>query len=138
MESDDGSKAVQGFVLWIAARGAFIAYVLWALLPGEWLRAAGVTYYPSQYWALGAPALLCAAAAGYFSLMFLSSLSGTHDLDDPRQLADPCPPAPPPAARRDAAAGSGAKSCIPPLADLPVGAVNRALYQPPQAGPAGR
>ena len=36
-------------------------FLLWAFVPEEALRAAGVTYYPAKWWALAAPSWLCAA-----------------------------------------------------------------------------
>jgi len=34
---------------------------VWAFVPEEALRAAGVTYYPAKWWALAAPSWLCMA-----------------------------------------------------------------------------
>ena len=36
-------------------------FLLWAFVPEDALRAAGVTYYPAKWWALAAPSWLCAA-----------------------------------------------------------------------------
>ena len=50
---------VYGFGLWIFTFVAFVLYCAWAFTPVEYLHRIGITYYPSQYWALAVPAYLC-------------------------------------------------------------------------------
>ena len=49
------SVEVYGFAGWIASAVAFVAFLLWAVLPESALHAMGVTYYPSKHWALAIP-----------------------------------------------------------------------------------
>eukprot|EP01089_Gocevia_fonbrunei_P021630 TRINITY_DN8476_c0_g1_i4.p1 TRINITY_DN8476_c0_g1~~TRINITY_DN8476_c0_g1_i4.p1 ORF type:complete len:147 (+),score=10.36 TRINITY_DN8476_c0_g1_i4:31-471(+) len=46
---------VYGFVCWILTFVAYIAFLLWAYLPPEWLYSIGITYYPSKSWAIVGP-----------------------------------------------------------------------------------
>lgn len=34
-------------------------YLLWAFTPPRYLEAYGISYYPSQYWAVALPAWAC-------------------------------------------------------------------------------
>jgi hypothetical protein len=38
-----------------------VLFLAWAFAPEAALRGAGVSYYPAKWWALAAPAWLCAA-----------------------------------------------------------------------------
>jgi phosphatidylinositol N-acetylglucosaminyltransferase subunit P len=49
------SVEVYGFAGWIASAVAFVAFLLWAVLPESALHAMGITYYPSKHWALAIP-----------------------------------------------------------------------------------
>lgn len=39
----------QGFVLYIGSLVAYVAYLVWAFLPEEWLEAIGIEWYPARY-----------------------------------------------------------------------------------------
>eukprot|EP00268_Persea_americana_P026003 TRINITY_DN2535_c1_g1_i1.p1 TRINITY_DN2535_c1_g1~~TRINITY_DN2535_c1_g1_i1.p1 ORF type:complete len:133 (+),score=17.22 TRINITY_DN2535_c1_g1_i1:171-569(+) len=47
---------VYGFVGSISAVVATAIFLAWAYIPENWLHFLGITYYPSRYWALAAPA----------------------------------------------------------------------------------
>jgi phosphatidylinositol glycan class P protein len=48
-ELPTGSAAeFYGFVAWLATAVLWFAYLLWALLPDEALRAIGIAWYPSR------------------------------------------------------------------------------------------
>jgi hypothetical protein len=49
------SVEVYGFAGWIASAVAFVAFLVWAVLPESCLHALGITYYPSKHWALAIP-----------------------------------------------------------------------------------
>jgi phosphatidylinositol glycan class P protein len=38
-----------GFVAWTSTYLLFILYILWAVLPDEWIQWTGVTWYPNRY-----------------------------------------------------------------------------------------
>ncbi len=49
-------------------RAAPVLFLAWAFVPEAALHALGATYYPDKWWALAAPAWLCAAVLyGYFA-----------------------------------------------------------------------
>ncbi|KAK9825928.1 hypothetical protein WJX81_007632 [Elliptochloris bilobata] len=48
--------AARGFLGWVASALAFAAFLTWAYLPDDNLRALGVTRYPSREWAVRIPA----------------------------------------------------------------------------------
>lgn len=55
MDGDRLVTEVYSFVSWSASIVAFFAWLLWALVPDDALRAWGVTYYPDKWWALALP-----------------------------------------------------------------------------------
>jgi len=38
-----------GFVAWTSTYLLFVLYILWAVLPDEWIQFTGVTWYPNRY-----------------------------------------------------------------------------------------
>ena len=38
-----------GFVAWTSTYLLFVLYILWALLPDEWIVWFGITWYPNRY-----------------------------------------------------------------------------------------
>lgn len=49
--TEQRSKAPEfyGFVAWTSTYILFVLYILWALLPDEYIQWTGVTWYPSRY-----------------------------------------------------------------------------------------
>ena len=43
----------------VPRRPAAVLYLLWAFTPPRYLEAYGISYYPSQYWAVALPAWAC-------------------------------------------------------------------------------
>ncbi|UXI15737.1 hypothetical protein NH340_JMT01680 [Sarcoptes scabiei] len=48
-------RCIYGFVLFLVSIVSLIFYYLWAFIPSEILIAAGITYFPSKYWAICIP-----------------------------------------------------------------------------------
>ncbi|KAG6850128.1 hypothetical protein H0H93_000750 [Arthromyces matolae] len=45
-----------GFVAWTSTTLAFVLYVLWALLPDDYIEWVGINWYPNREWAILLPA----------------------------------------------------------------------------------
>ena len=81
-------REVYGFVAWLAALGAFVGYVCWILVPDEVLERAGITYYPSKYWASALPCFLCVAIMHGWAFYLALNLDSTPALCDLRTVTD--------------------------------------------------
>ncbi|KAJ3891108.1 PIG-P [Lentinula edodes] len=72
-----------GFVAWTSTSFLFVVYVLWALLPDEYIVRAGVEWYPNREWALLLPAWsMVVVLLTYFTYMALT-IYGTPAFDEP-------------------------------------------------------
>lgn len=140
---------VYGFVLWISTFVAYLCFLLWAFLPEHVLQSAGVTYYPSKWWAIGLPAYLCVlvmfivvAYIGY-NMYNTNPLSSRYTITDSfARPLDPSQPVISPAVLRarlallNASSDSGGPSTpepvdeysVPEIADIPIETVNRILF----------
>ncbi|GAA5824054.1 hypothetical protein JCM11251_001502 [Rhodosporidiobolus azoricus] len=145
-EATDPAPTVesQGFVLYIGSLVAFFAYLVWAVLPGYWLEAVGIEWYPSQEWALLVPAWVVMLVVFTYSSYFFLNMSNTPPLSSlsifgSRSKGFISPPPPP--LLPDGTYGPEPifahsvlwdEDAIPPLYDLPVEWVNRvfSLYLP--------
>ena len=58
------SRAVYGFVLWLLSHAALLLYLVWALLPDQYLHWAGLDFLPQKYWAIAVPV--------YISVLFFT------------------------------------------------------------------
>eukprot|EP00850_Spirogloea_muscicola_P004672 SM000020S06022 [mRNA] locus=s20:440471:442331:- [translate_table: standard] len=128
MPAKRGAKPAEayGFVCSIAVVVAYVLYILWAYLPDAYLHAAGVTYYPSRYWAIAIPSYVPVALL--FAFMVYASLNhlSTHPPDSPYSIYDEHTRAP--AKKLDPA--TSIKHSIAPLSDMPLTDVNDLLYGP--------
>ncbi|KAK9811567.1 hypothetical protein WJX72_006033 [[Myrmecia] bisecta] len=63
MVSARGASSVEvyGFVGWTTSIVAYVAFLIWAYLPDQSLRALGITYHPDKYWAIALPAWVSVA-----------------------------------------------------------------------------
>jgi len=56
------SRGVYGFVMFLAAKGISLLYIIWVLTPQSFLDRHGLDdFFPSKYWALAFPAWLIVA-----------------------------------------------------------------------------
>ncbi|KAJ3843134.1 PIG-P [Lentinula raphanica] len=77
-----------GFVAWTSASLLFVVYVLWALLPDEYIVWAGVEWYPNREWSLLIPAWsIVVVLLTYFTYMALT-IYGTPAFDDISAVTD--------------------------------------------------
>jgi len=110
------SRAVYGFVLYLACKFSFLLYLVWAYVPPHWLEYVGLNYWPQRYWALAIPVyvFLAFVMLGFCFYPGLNMLL-TPPLDSMQVLTD-----------------SHAKPFIPSsslsMCDLPITDVSRRLH----------
>ena len=70
----DPSKMVKvyGFMSWMTAGVCFFIWLIWAWVPDHILQSAGLTYYPSKWWAISVPTHL---VVSMFFAIFMYSAS---------------------------------------------------------------
>lgn len=54
----NSASSVYSFVAWIASIFVYVCFLIWAFLPQDFLHTCGITYYPSRYYAVAAPAYI--------------------------------------------------------------------------------
>ncbi|SJL12931.1 uncharacterized protein ARMOST_16365 [Armillaria ostoyae] len=119
-----------GFVAWTSTSLLFVVYLLWAVLPDEYIEWLGVTWYPNRR-RMGGPSpaysvvVLLLAYFVYFALAIYGapSLSDTCTFTDSRSHYLPV---------REGKQGytSFARpDAVSELYDVPIGLVNRVLYR---------
>ncbi|XP_068496638.1 phosphatidylinositol N-acetylglucosaminyltransferase subunit P isoform X2 [Phaseolus vulgaris] len=81
LSGDHGPKPseVYGFVGSITTVVATVIFFIWAYVPESWLQSAGISYYPSRYWALAVPTYVMVTVVlmlgFYIGLNFISTPS---------------------------------------------------------------
>lgn len=122
---------VYGFAGWMVSAIAYITCLVWALVPVHYFDEIGVTYYPSQYWAVALPGWLVMLVVFVFSGYVLVNMINTAPLDSMDTMTDPM--ARPPAVlrhRRGDIDNDGVyAAATPEISDLPLELVNRLMFQ---------
>ncbi|KAK0445223.1 PIG-P-domain-containing protein [Armillaria borealis] len=72
-----------GFVAWTSTSLLFVVYLLWAILPDEYIEWLGITWYPSREWAVLLPAYsrVVVFLLAYF-VYFALAIHGAPSLSD--------------------------------------------------------
>ncbi|CAB3411274.1 unnamed protein product [Caenorhabditis bovis] len=65
------ARGIYGFALYITAWCGLVIYVLWAVLPVQFLNRLGITYFPSKLWALIIGFIFQFAAIAYVVVIFI-------------------------------------------------------------------
>ncbi|KAF5351516.1 hypothetical protein D9758_007187 [Tetrapyrgos nigripes] len=133
-----------GFVAWTSTSFLFVIYVLWALLPDEWIVWLGVEWYPNREWSILVPAWTIVVILLTYFIYFALALFGTPAFNQPRAISDSrshFPKMPQSSSSEDtdinepslsslyqAYAPFARPDAIPELYDIPIGMVNRVLY----------
>lgn len=116
-----GPRSVYGFCMYIGSNMLLLLYLLWALVPTEFLHEkCGLTYWPSKYWAVALPIWILTAIA-VFAFVIYPAINMTliPNIDDTRTITDEyCLDQP---TTLDTA-------CIPSVSDIPITDVCRNLY----------
>ncbi|TFK38044.1 PIG-P-domain-containing protein [Crucibulum laeve] len=121
-----------GFVALTSTYLLFGLYVLWALLPDEYIEWTGVTWYPNREWAILIPSWTIVVILLTYFVYWALAIAATPSFNDMSVLTDsrinlPNPPADP--GFRNRYFDSARPDAIPELYDIPIGMVNRVLYR---------
>ncbi|KJE97809.1 hypothetical protein CAOG_07903 [Capsaspora owczarzaki ATCC 30864] len=119
------SREIYGFVFYLAAWAAWVAYILWAVVPDEYLRMVGITYFPQKYWAVAVPAYACMIWVFIYWFYLASNLLRVPALDSTATILDSHTVTRPAAA---ILAEIEHPQAIPALADIPVSTVHRVMF----------
>lgn len=86
------SRAVYGFVLYLALKTLFVLYLLWAFVP-DWIfeKYLNISYIPQKHWAIAVP-ILCLNLITIFAFLIYPALNlcMTPNMDDLRTITDSC------------------------------------------------
>ena len=55
--SPSPERAIYGFVFYLIAYFLLFVYVIWAVVPHQWLEVIELTYWPQRYWAIAVPVI---------------------------------------------------------------------------------
>ena len=83
-------RSYYGFILYIFGWSGIFFYIIWALVPHEFLFALGITYLPHQYWALALPSIIVCGVLTFITLVYPGlNMLLTVPPHDIRNLYDP-------------------------------------------------
>ncbi|KAG2059742.1 PIG-P-domain-containing protein [Suillus hirtellus] len=117
-----------GFVAWTSTSVLFVLYVLWALLPDEYIVWLGVEWYPSREWTLLLPAYSIVLVLLTYFVYFAIAIARTPSFSDPNTFTDTKVHLP--ALDVNQHLKHADPGAIPELYDIPIGMVNRVVYGP--------
>ncbi|KAF9269309.1 PIG-P [Marasmius fiardii PR-910] len=133
---DNRSRAPEfyGFVAWASTSFLFVVYLLWALLPDEYILWLGIYWYPNREWALLLPAYsIFLVLLTYWVYMSLT-IYGTPAFDSISTITDTRSQYPPHQFTENGQSSGylmyTQRNTAPELYDIPIGLVNRVLYNP--------
>ena len=95
-------------------------YIIWAFVPDQILKSAGITYYPSKYWAVAVPCYLCVFVLSVQFIYQGLNMLCAKPADDYATLEDKF--------SRHLPADYRETGSIPEISDIPVNVVNKVLY----------
>ena len=134
MNASASSGEARGFAIFCISAVAYVAYVVWLLVPASTLiRVFGLTAVPSQYWAVALPGFVCGAVLLVAVLYIGVNMATTPPFASYRSYRDSDPARC--TAARSRGAGEGAATGVvdgyertPPIADVPLATVNAVLF----------
>jgi len=121
-----------GFVAWSSTSLLFVVYVLWAILPDEYIVWLGVKWYPSREWTLLLPAYSVVLVLLTYFVYFSLAIARTPSFGDVSALVDAKGHLPGLFVPNPYLKHAADPSIVPELYDIPIGIVNRVLYGPRQ------
>ncbi|THH32629.1 hypothetical protein EUX98_g1562 [Antrodiella citrinella] len=116
-----------GFAAWSGTYLLFVIYLLWALLPDEYIVWLGVSWYPNRDWALLLPAYSVILVLLTYFTYFALAIAGTPSFSDMSTITDSRASLPA-ADEPNPYLLNACENAIPELYDIPIGLVNRVVY----------
>ncbi|KAL6299224.1 PIG-P-domain-containing protein [Sparassis latifolia] len=126
-ESRSRAPEFYGFVAWTSTYLLFSLYLLWALLPDEYIVWLGVSWYPNREWAVLVPAYSVAVVLLTYFTYFALAFAGTPAFSDISTITDSKAHLPPVDAPNPYLTHAQ-PGVIPEMYDIPIGLVNRVVY----------
>ncbi|KAF5310794.1 hypothetical protein D9619_008064 [Psilocybe cf. subviscida] len=118
-----------GFVAWTSTYLFFVLYILWAVLPDEWIVWTGVTWYPNREWALLVPSWTVVTVIFTYITYSALAIRATPAFNEMRTITDSRAAWP---SHEDGDynpyIASAESNAIPEIYDIPIGLVNHVLY----------
>jgi len=114
-----------GFVAWTSTSLAFVLYVLWAVVPDEYIQCVGIDWYPSREWAVLLPAWSVVLVITTYIVYSSMAIAATPSFSDMSSITDNRGLFPTDPDDHGPYLNGGN---MPALYDIPIGMVNRVLY----------
>ncbi|KAG5879243.1 hypothetical protein JTB14_017096 [Gonioctena quinquepunctata] len=75
--------------MYLSFRIFFIIFILWAVVPEEWLWSIGITFLPQRYWAVAVPIYFLTLLTIFAFVIYPGlGLYMTPDIDDLKTITD--------------------------------------------------
>ncbi|KAJ3485590.1 hypothetical protein NLI96_g4845 [Meripilus lineatus] len=116
-----------GFVAWTSTYLVFLFFLLWALLPDEYIVWLGVSWYPNREWALLLPSYSIVLVLLTYFTYFALAIAGTPAFSDLSTITD-SKALLPDVDEPNPYLGHASPNAVPEMFDIPIGLVNRVLY----------
>ncbi|KAJ7741955.1 PIG-P-domain-containing protein [Mycena maculata] len=117
-----------GFVAWTSTSFLYFVYLLWALLPDDYIEWLGIDWYPNREWAILFPAYSVVLVLLTYFVYFALAIFGTPAFSDMRAITDSRAHIPPVNEECNPYLAYADVEVVPELFDIPIGLVNRATY----------
>ncbi|XP_015116890.1 phosphatidylinositol N-acetylglucosaminyltransferase subunit P-like [Diachasma alloeum] len=113
-------RSVYGYALYIGSNMLFFLYLVWGVVPENFLHEKlGLTYWPLKYWAVAIPIWALTAIAIFAFIIYPGiNMLMTPDIDDIRTIKD----------QYSLVQSEHIPGGIPPVSDVPITDVCRRLY----------
>lgn len=113
-------RSVYGYALYIGSNMLFFLYLVWAVVPEQFLHEKlGLTYWPLKYWAIAIPIWALTAVAVFVFIIYPAiNMLMTPNIDDIKTITD----------QYSLVQSEHVPGGIPPVSDIPITDVCRKLY----------
>ncbi|KAF8348351.1 PIG-P [Amanita rubescens] len=126
-----------GFVAWTSTALLFVLYLIWALLPDEYIIWLGIRWYPNREWAVLFPSWTVALFTFTYFAYSMLAIARTPSFNDTNSISDRHSRSQTPKLstnQYDPFLAAAMPGSAPETYDMPIGMINRILYgKPPYA-----